>query len=138
MEQGNDSKNWSLAEGGFLRAEFAVQEISEKRPNVYDRTLLFQIVGKTSAEQMERWNIDKPISIPLMKIYWQNERLRIQRKVLRYKTLEGKDLLKRESWIDDSGTYMSEKIAFERGEIEIEVTEGKIRVQLNENLKMKK
>lgn len=132
LEPKNDSKNWSFDEGGKLTVEFEVAEMSMENPGKYHRTVLVQLVGKTSQQQMKDWGLSKAESIPLIKVFWQNERIRVQRKTLRYKSLTGADLFKKESWINGSGAYFSEKIGFEKGRLEVEVTEGKVVLRFND------
>lgn len=128
---GADEKLWTMKEGGVLSAQFTVQEMSKGENGTYHRTLLFQITGKSSNEQMEKLGEERPSSIPLLKVYWQNERIRVQRKILKVKSLEGDNLLRKDSWIDDSGRYLKEKVSFDDCHIEILVSEKQIEVRLN-------
>lgn len=132
MIPGKSSKNWTLQEGGILTAKFQVTEMSKETPKKYHRTLLFEVQGRTSKEQNEKLGREKSISIPLLKIYWQNERIRVQRKVLKDESTSGQDLFEKSAWQDDPGRYFKGNVSFEKASIKIHVADGRIEVHLND------
>lgn len=131
MVPGNSSKNWTMAQGGTLKAEFQVMEMS-KEGKKYHRTLLFQIQGRSSESQEEELDLEKSISESLLSVFWQDERIRVVRKKLVDIGVIGDELLKKESWENDPGRYFNKKIGFEKAEIEIVVTDGRVEVRLND------
>ncbi|MFY0593557.1 polysaccharide lyase family 7 protein [Roseivirga sp.] len=130
MEPGESSKNWSLSEGGRLKATFQLVEISKKGKK-YDRTLLFQIHGTTSKSQNKELALAKSVSVPLLSIYWQDERIRVVRKTRKSLDLYGDELIDKAAWQDDKGRYFNKKVGFEKATIEIIASEGRIEVKLN-------
>lgn len=132
MEPGSNETNWTLKEGAVLEADFQMLEMSKDERGKYYRTILFQIDGRTTAEQTKELGLSKPVSMPFLKIYWQNDRLRINRRVLKDDTVVGDALLAKSSWEEDGGTYSREKVGFERNHIRIEVKKGRVTIQINE------
>lgn len=132
MEPGESSVNWTLSQGASLKATFQVTEISSKDSKKIDRTLLFQIHGISSQEQNEELDLEKSVSLPLLSVYWQDERIRIVRKKLKDLSTPESELLNKDAWEDDNGIYFNKKVGFEKSTIEISVSEGRIEVQLND------
>ena len=129
---GSSNTNWTLAQGASLEAEFQVTEMSIKEGKTYDRTLIFQIHGRTTEEQTKQLGLSKPVSLPMLKIFWENERIRVQRKVLTDLAYKGKRLWKKDSWKDDDGRYFNKKVGFERVKLKIVAEEGRITVTVND------
>ncbi|MGD1844671.1 MAG: polysaccharide lyase family 7 protein [Salibacteraceae bacterium] len=133
MQAGSNDVNWTMKEGAVLEADFQVTQMSKGENGKYHRTILFQIDGRTTEKQTEKLGLKKPKSMPMVKIYWQNERLRVTRKVLKDESMVGDDLLLKSSWKETESTiYAKEKVGFEKVHIRIEVKKGKITIQVNE------
>lgn len=132
IEPGNNNLNWTMKEGGVLETEFQMLEMSKDASNDYHRTILLELDGKTSEKQNKQLGLDKPISIPLLKIFWQNEMLYVVRKVLKDDSMVGDALLAKESWKDNTGIYSREKIGFDKCNVKIEVKKGRITVFIND------
>lgn len=132
MVPGSSNTNWTLAQGAVLEAEFQVVNMSVKEGKKYDRTLIFQIHGRTSEEQTEQLGLSKSVSLPMFKVFWEDERIRIQRKVLVSLSDKGQKLWEKDSWDDDDGRYFNKKVGFEKVKIKIIAEEGKITVTIND------
>lgn len=132
VQPGSSDVNWTMKEGGVLEAEFQVVKMSKDEQGKYHRTILFQLDGRTSEKQTEKLGLEKPTSMPLIKVYWQNERLRINRKVLKDESMVGDALFDKKSWKEDEGTYSREKVGFEKVRLRMEVKKGKILIQIND------
>ncbi|MEM7551747.1 MAG: polysaccharide lyase family 7 protein [Bacteroidota bacterium] len=129
---GSSEKNWTLEEGGILTTELQVVEMSKETTKKYHRTLLLQIHGTTSDEQEESLGISKSISLPLLSVYWQNERIRVVRRVLKDPSTNGDDLLKKDSWENDAGRYFGKKVSFDKIKLRVEASDGRVEVHLND------
>lgn len=127
-----NKNNWSLAEGGKLTAEFQVESISKKDEKKYHRTLLFQVHGKTSKEQNKELGLSKSVSVPLLSVFWQNERIRVVRKVLKDDGTVADNLFKKDSWENDAGRFFNKKVSFHKNKIEITATDGRIEITIND------
>lgn len=131
MTPGSNSNNWTMEQGAKLEAEFQITEMSSTG-NKYDRTLLFTIHGRTTKEQNERLGLSKSESLPLFKVFWQNERIRVQRKVPKDPLAVGDSLLDKDFWEDDEGRYFNTPVGFDKTKISIEVSKGMVKVSLND------
>ena len=129
---GESSKNWSMSEGGTLTADFHVIKMSKENPKKYHRTILFQIQGRTTEKQQEEYGLEKVVNLPMITIYWEDERIRVKRKILKDLSSVGKDLVTKTSWKDDAGRYFNKKIGFEKAHLEIKVEEGRVEIHLND------
>ena len=131
MTPGSSSDNWTMQQGAFLEAEFQVTEISGEGKK-YDRTLLFTIHGRTTEEQNAKLGLSKSESQPLIKVFWEDERIRVQRKVLKDPYISDDKVLNKDSWEDDNGRYFNKKIGFDKVKIFIEVNEGEVKIGVND------
>lgn len=132
MVPGSSDTNWTLTQGAILEAEFQVAEMSIKEGKNYDRTLLFQIHGRTTEEQTGQLGLSKSVSLPMFKVFWEDERIRVQRKVLVSLSDKGQKLWEKDSWDDDDGRFFNKKVGFEKVKIKIKAEEGKITVVVND------
>ncbi len=132
MQEGSNDVNWTLKQGGILTTEFQVTEMSKDENGKFHRTLLIQIDGKTTEKQNKELGLEKSVSMPFLKIYWQDESLRITRRVLKDKSTVGDALLSKDSWEEDDGIYSREKVGFEKVKIKIEVKKGKLSIFIND------
>ena len=131
MKPGSSSVNWTLKQGGVLEADFQVTEVTKDGRN-YHKILLFQIQGRTTNEQTEALGFEKNTGPPFLKIFWDNGKIRVVRKVLKEWNTLGNALLMKESWEDERGKSFRRDIDFNRAKIKIVVEEGKIEIQLND------
>ncbi|MEM9053479.1 MAG: polysaccharide lyase family 7 protein [Bacteroidota bacterium] len=132
MQPGSNDLNWTFKEGGVLEVEFQVTKMSKDESGKYHKTILFQIDGRTTEKQTELLGLEKPKSMPFLKIFWQNERLRMKRRVLKDESLVGDALLEKTAWKEDDGTILTDKIGFEKVKIRIEIKKGKLTIQIND------
>jgi len=132
MIPGESNENWSMIEGGVLVTDFQVVKMSKENPKKYHRTILFQIQGRTTEEQEEEYDLEKAINLPMLTVYWQDERIKVQRKVLKNGAAMEKELVMKDSWENDAGRYFNKKIGFEKAHIEIKVEEGRVEIQLDD------
>jgi len=132
VQAGSNEKNWTMKEGGSLYAEFKVDSITKNEKGKYDKTILFQIDGRTTAKQTKEMRLAKPISLPMVKIYWQDGYLKIVRKVLKDEGTAGEALLSKASWKEDNARHSRAKIGFEKTKISIEAKRGKVVIKIND------
>lgn len=129
-DDGTDA-NWTMKEGAELVAEFQVQKMSKESGDKYHRTILFQVSGKTSAKQTAKLGLEKPTNIPYLKIFWQNERLKIVRRVLKNESTYGDVLYSKSSWEEES-EYAKVDVGFKRTTIKIKLDKGRIDIRIND------
>lgn len=132
MVPGSSSVNWTLEEGGVLESEFQVTHMSKDRRGKYYKTILFQIQGRTTDEQTEQLGLDKNTGPPLLKVFWENGKIRVVRKVLKEWDTVGEALLLSDSWKDDRGKAFRKPINFDKAKIKIIAQKGRIEIHLDD------
>lgn len=132
LQPGSSDVNWTMKQGGTLEAEVQMLDMSKDASGKYHRTILFQIDGRTSKKQTEQLGLEKAQGMPLLKIYWEDERLCIKRKILKDESMVGSALLQKDSWKEDKAIYSREKIGFDKVKVRMEMKKGKITVSIND------
>ncbi|MFS4494420.1 polysaccharide lyase family 7 protein [Maribacter sp. 2308TA10-17] len=133
MEPGNDKINWTFAQGGILKAKMAMGEVSRADDGKYHKVIIAQIHGRLTNEQRELIGQKDNNAPPILKIYWQNGKIRVKTKVLKYAGVDQIGILHKEAWTDDKGKNFEQEVGFRKFTIEIKVTNGKMVVSLNKN-----
>jgi len=132
MKPGSSSVNWTLEQGGTLTSEFQVVEMSKDNNGKYHKTILFQIQGRTSDEQTAQLGLDKNTGPPFLKVFWDNGKIRVVRKILEEWNTVGDALIMTDSWEDDRGKAFRKAINFNKAKISIKAEEGRIEIKLDD------
>lgn len=132
----NSRDNWSLQQGGIMEGRLKVVDISEDNENnnrQYHNTIVMQIHGIISEEDMEAHNFSSNNGPPLIKIRWIDGFIYSYKKSLVDENTSGDDLLETSSatWVDAS-TNMG-YVGFEEFNFKIKASTGKLELQLNDN-----
>lgn len=133
MDPGNDRVNWTFAQGGTLKARIAMNDVSRNNKGKYHKVIILQIHGRLTNEQRELIEQKDNNAPPILKVYWQNGKIRVKTKVLKDAAVSSKGILHKDAWGDDNGYTFEEKVDFDKFDIEIKVSEGKLVVSLNNN-----
>lgn len=133
MEPGNDNVNWTFAQGGVLRARMAMDKVTRAKDGKYHKVIIAQIHGRLTNEQKALIGQKDNNAPPILKIYWQNGKIRVKTKVLKFAGVDQKGILYKEAWTDDKGRNFEEEVGFGKFTIEVKVTDGKMVVSLNKN-----
>ncbi len=133
MEPGNNNVNWTFAQGGTLKAKMAMGDVSRKDDGKYHKVIIAQIHGRLTNEQRELIGQKDNNAPPILKIYWQNGKIRVKTKVLKYAGVDQKAILYKEAWTDDKGKNFEQEVGFRKFTIEVKVSDGKMVVSLNKN-----
>ena len=133
MEPGNNSVNWTFKQGGKLKARIAMDEVTRGADGKYHKVIILQIHGRLTNEQKEEIGADDNNAPPILKIYWQNGKVRVKTKVLKNLSVSYPEILHEEAWDDDNGYTFKEEVGFKKFDIEVKVTEGKMVISLNKN-----
>ena len=131
MVSGDNSVNWTFAEGGNMKAKMAIDEISRDDNGKYHKVIIAQIHGRLSNEQRDRIGQKDNNAPPILKVYWQNGKIRVKTKVLKSRDVLGDAILYDEAWDDDSGHTFNQEVGFKKFTLEVDVEEGKMVVSLN-------
>lgn len=131
MVPGDDNVNWTFKQGGKLRAKIAIEEITRDNSGKYHKVIILQIHGRLTNEQRDLIGQKDNNAPPVLKIYWQNGKVRVKTKKLKYADVDSKGILHKEAWTDDDGFNFEQEVGFRKFQIEVEVTNGKMVVSLN-------
>lgn len=133
MEPGNDKVNWTFSQGGVLTAKMAMDEVSRAKDGKYHKVIIAQIHGRLTNEQKDLIGQKDNNAPPILKIYWQNGKIRVKTKVLKYSGVDEIGILHKEAWTDDKGKNFEQEVGFRKFTIEVKVTQGKMVVSLNDS-----
>lgn len=133
MEPGNDKVNWTFAQGGTLKAKMAMGDVSRADDGKYHKVIIAQIHGRLTNEQRDLIGQKDNNAPPILKIYWQNGKIRVKTKALKYAGVDQKAILYKEAWTDDKGQNFKQEVGFRKFTIEVKVSDGKMLVSLNKS-----
>lgn len=133
MEPGNDNVNWTFAQGGTLKAKMAMKEVSQDAKGKYHKVIIAQIHGRLTNEQRDLIGQKDNNAPPMLKIYWQDGKIRVKTKVLKFSGVGPEGILHKEAWTDDKGRTFKDEVGFRKFTIEVKVSDGKMVVSLNKN-----
>ena len=128
---GRDDVNWTLAQGGRLRARLQLRSISKDADGRPHRTIVMQIHARLSDEQMERIGADSHTGPPLLKVYWQDGSLRAFVKKLIDPNAADDEILRRSAWEDEKYTFQT-PVGYEPFDLEVIASAGRLEVVLNQ------
>ena len=131
MVPGSNSTNWTFAEGGKMKGTLRLSDISTDNSGDYHRTIIMQIHGRLTNEQRDLIGEDDNNAPPVLKIYWEDGKISVRRKVLKDIDVNEIDILKKESWKDEAHDF-DKQVDFEQFTLEIEAKDGYLRISLNE------
>lgn len=131
MEPGNDKVNWTFDQGGILTAKMAMDEVSKSEDGKYHKVIIAQIHGRLTNDQRDLIGQKDNNAPPMLKIYWQDGKIRVKTKVLKYAGVDQLGILHEEAWTDDKGKNFEQEVGFRKFTIEVKVSQGKMVVSLN-------
>lgn len=131
MEPGNNKVNWTFSQGARMKGDLAMGEVSKDSKGKYHRVIIMQIHGVLTDAQRDIIGQKDNNAPPILKIYWENGKIRVKTKVLKNLSATGNDLLHEEMWDDDAGFNFTQVVDFSRFTLEVKVTEGKMVIILN-------
>ena len=133
MNGGNGTVNWTFPEGGRMKGTLSVPEISTDAAGNPHRTIIMQIHGRLTNAQRDLIGVNDNNAPPMLKIYWNNGKVRVKTKYLKDLNASPTEILETDAWGDDSGFNFSEQVGNEKFTLEIIASEGRMEVILNEN-----
>ena len=133
MEPGNNNKNWTFTQGGIMKGENQMEETTRDSGGKYHRTIIMQIHGRLTNEQRDLIGEDDNNAPPILKIYWDNGKVRVKTKVLKNLNAIGSEILHEDAWDDDEGFNFEQEVGFRKFTLEVQVSNGKMVIILNGN-----
>lgn len=131
MVSGSDTTNWTFEQGGHLYGLLAVPEITVDENGTPHRVIVMQIHGRLTDEQRDRIGENDNNAPPILKIYWQEGRIRVKTKELKDVTATGDELLPTSAWTDDEGFTFPQPVNHETFSLEVNASDGRMEVILN-------
>ena len=145
MVPGKNNVNWTFEQGGNMKGVLAIEDISRDKNGKYHKVIIMQIHGRLTNEQRDLIGAKDNNAPPMLKIYWQDGKIRVKTKVLKLTKLSGNALLYEEAWDNDKGFTFEQEVGFRKFNLEVKVSNGKMVVVLNktdfkvyENIHMEK
>lgn len=131
MIPGNNNVNWTFVQGGKLKATYAIDAVSKEKTGKYSKIIIAQIHGRLTNAQRDLMGQKDNDAPPMLKISWDNGKIRVKTKVLKDANTSDKEILKVSSWTDDAGINFKEKVDFNTFTIEVKIAPGSMEVTLN-------
>ncbi|MDO6738415.1 polysaccharide lyase family 7 protein [Wenyingzhuangia sp. 2_MG-2023] len=136
MVVGDNSTNWTFSEGGTMTGELAMREITKDSDGDYHRTIIMQIHGRLTNAQRDLIGEDDNNAPPMLKIYWEDGKIRVKTKVLKDLDASDEEILHTDAWGDDAGYNFPEYVGFDTFTLGVKVSEGRMEVIMNGNSKV--
>jgi len=129
---GSNNTNWTFEEGGIMKGELQLESISKESNGDYHRTIVMQIHGRLTNEQRDLIDEDDNNAPPVLKIYWNDGKIRVHRKILKDVNVDDVNILKTSSWKDEA-IWLGEPVGFEKFKLEIKASSGRLEVIVNDS-----
>ena len=133
MVPGDNNTNWTFAQGGYMKGKLAMESVSKGSDGKYHKVIIMQIHGRLTDEQRDLIGQKDNNAPPILKIYWENGKIRVKTKVLKNISATGEALLHEDAWDDDNGFNFEQEVGFGKFVLEVKVSDGKMVVILNNN-----
>lgn len=130
---GSNNTNWTFAQGGRMKGTLAVTDISKDTNGNDHRVIIMQIHGRLTDAQRDLIGEDDNNAPPVLKIYWQDGKIRVKTKQLKNSNASEEEILHTTAWEDDEGHYFSETVGSDSFTLEILASEGRLEVIFNES-----
>ena len=108
-------------------------DISRDANGKYHKVIIAQIHGRLTEDQKALIGAKDNNAPPVLKIYWQDGKIRVKTKELVFTEIDAVGILHEEAWEDDKGRNFKDVVNFRKFTIEVKVSEGKMVVSLNNN-----
>ena len=131
MVPGSNNTNWTFADGGVMKGKLKVDKMDRDENGDYYRAIIMQIHGRLTDAQRDLIGEDDNNAPPVLKIYWNEGRVKVHRKVLVDVEVNDTDILRTSAWTDES-TWLGDQVDFDEFTLEIKASEGRLEVILNE------
>lgn len=132
IRPGQNSTNWTFSEGGRMKGTLAVPSISRDASSKYHRTIVMQIHGRLTNEQRDLIGENDNNAPPVLKIYWQDGKIRVKTKELKNLNDSYPAILHTDAWQDDEGHTFDTPVNQDKFTLEVIASDGRLEVILNE------
>lgn len=133
MVPGDNNTNWTFEQGGIMKGKLEIEEVTKDSNGKYHRVIIMQIHGRLTNEQRDLIGQKDNNAPPILKIYWQDGKIRVKTKVLKNLSATGEELLHEHAWDNDDGFNFEQEVGFRKFTLEVQVSKGKMVIILNGN-----
>ena len=133
MVPGDNNVNWKFSDGAYMKGKIAMEASTKDANGKYHRTIIMQIHGRLTNEQRDLLGEDDNNAPPILKIYWDNGKIRVKTKLLKNINAPDKTILFENAWDNDEGFNFEEEVGFRKFILEVKVSDGKMVIVLNKN-----
>ncbi|MHA7941771.1 polysaccharide lyase family 7 protein [Formosa sp. 3Alg 14/1] len=133
MVPGDNHTNWTFAEGAYMKGKLQMGDVSKSSDGKYHKVIIMQIHGRLTNEQRDLIGQKDNNAPPILKIYWQDGKIRVKTKELKNLSASDNEILDKDAWDDDKGFTFEQEVGFGKFTLEVEVSDGKMVVILNKN-----
>ena len=133
MDPGNNNVNWTFAQGGKFKGTYAIDAVSKEKDGKYSKIIIAQIHGRLTNAQRDLIGQKDNNAPPMLKIFWDNGKIRVKTKVLKDLKVSDTAILDVKAWTDDEGINFKEKVDFDKFTLEVKISDGRMEVILNGN-----
>lgn len=131
MVPGDNNTNWTFEDCAYMKGRIAMEASSKDDNGKYHRTIIMQIHGRLTNEQRDLIGQKDNNAPPILKIYWDNGKIRVKTKVLKNINATDEELLHEDAWDNDPGFNFEQKVDFNSFTLEVKVSKGKMVIVLN-------
>jgi hypothetical protein len=131
MVPGDNNKNWTFADGAYMKGKIAMESSSRDAEGKYHRTIIMQIHGRLTNEQRDLIGEDDNNAPPILKIYWDKGKIRIKTKLLKNLNATNEEMLHEDAWDNDPGFNFDQYVGFNKFLLEVKISAGKMVIILN-------
>lgn len=132
MDGENAAVNWTFAEGGRMKGTLKLEAISTEADGDPHRTMVMQIHGRLTNAQRDLIGASDNNAPPMLKIYWQDGKVRVITKKLKDLNVDDTEMLRTDAWTDGAEFTFAEAVNHEKFTLEVIASTGRIEVILNE------
>lgn len=130
MVPGSNNTNWTFAQGGNMKGTLKVDQVTNEDDGDPHRIIIMQIHGRLTNQQRNLINEDDNNAPPVLKIYWNEGRIRVHRKILKDLDVNNIDILKTSAWTDEA-EWLGDPVDYDAFTLEIDVSDGYMAIILN-------
>ena len=125
MVPGDNNTNWTFAQGGYMKGKLAIEEVSRDSDGKYHKLIIMQIHGRLTDEQRDLIGKKDNNAPPMLKIYWQDGKIRVKTKELKNLNATDEEMLHEDAWGDDKGFTFEQEVGFKKFTLEKQKEIGK-------------
>ena len=133
MVPGSNNTNWTFAEGGRMKGTLKLDDVSVDSDGKTHRLMVMQIHGRLTNAQRDLIGEDDNNAPPMLKIYWEKEKIRVKTKELKDINASSTEMLHTDAWTDDDGHTFNETVGRDKFTLEIIASDGRMEVILNDS-----